>query len=275
MLSTKFLTAAAIVASLTATTANASLIVNGSFEQSFDGVSNAYIYQDPRSFTSLGAQADHKKWGVYSVLPGWNMLYNNGIEINHSGLVSQGKTWNAQDGNHFLELDTHFDVRNKAISGPSNAGIFQNLNNLVRGQTYELTFWYRARNTNANDNLLDVYWLTQDELPLFAGRQTATIDYSSAVAVNGQTLDNNESWVQYTFNLVATSANMFLGFGGSGDATTSVTWENVTYTSAVGAGNRQGALLDNVSLAAKVSEPATFALFGLAAFGLLARRRKA
>lgn len=282
MLSNHLLKAVAVVVGLSSLHANASLIKNGSFEDAFDGVaetvkmSNQYIYQPSRHIDSLGSQATDNRWGVYNYLPGWSMLYNTGVEINHSGVTTSvngvSTSFDAQDGNRFLELDTHFDVRNGALSGSSNAGIYQGLENMVIGKTYELTFWYRARNTNLDDNLLDVYWLTQDDLPNYAGNQTATIDFSSAVIVDNKTVNNHENWVQYKFDLTATSANMVLGFGGAGQKSVSFNWQNKQYTSVDG--NKQGALLDNVSLAAKIPEPATFAMFGLAAAGLLARRRK-
>ncbi len=152
MLSNHLLKAVAVVVGLSSLHANASLIKNGSFEDAFDGVaetvkmSNQYIYQPSRHIDSLGSQATDNRWGVYNYLPGWSMLYNTGVEINHSGVTTSvngvSTAFDAQDGNRFLELDTHFDVRNGALSGSSNAGIHQGLENMVIGKTYELTFWY-------------------------------------------------------------------------------------------------------------------------------------
>jgi hypothetical protein len=293
MLSNQFLKAVAVVVSLTAINAQASLIKNGSFEPDAfndlppsDKMSNAYIYQTSRDVNSLATQADtNNRWGVYNKLPGWSMLYNKGVEINANGLttsVNGVKTeFNAQDGKHFIELDTHADllIDPKQTSGvgtvtnASNAGIYQTLNNLTIGNKYELTFWYRARNTNIDDNLLDLFWLTADDLPNYASKKFSTVDFNSAVVVGNKLVNNHEKWVQYKFDLTADSKDMVLGFGASGKQTFSFDYQNVKYTSFDG--SKQGALLDNVSLTAKVPEPATLAMFGLAAAGLLVRRRKA
>lgn len=293
MLSNQFLKAVAVVVSLTAINAQASLIKNGSFEPDAfndlpqsDKMSNSYIYQTSRDINTLATQADtNNRWGVYNKLPGWSMLYNKGVEINANGLttsVNGVKTeFNAQDGKHFIELDTHADllIDPKQTSGvgtvtnATNAGIYQTLNNLTIGNKYELTFWYRARNTNIDDNLLDLFWLTADDLPNYASKKFNTVDFNSAVVVGNKLVNNHEKWVQYKFDLTADSKDMVLGFGASGKQTFSFDYQNVKYTSFDG--SKQGALLDNVSLTAKVPEPATLAMFGLAAAGLLVRRRKA
>lgn len=292
MLSNHFLKAVAVVVGLTALNAQASLIKNGSFEpKAFenlpesDKMSNSYIYQTSRHINSLAGQKDtNNRWGVYNKLPGWSMLYNTGVEINANGLTTSVNgvptTFNAQDGNHFIELDTHADLKidPKQTSGvgtvtnATNAGIYQELNNLIIGKTYELTFWYRARNTNIDDNLLDLYWLTADDLPNYNTKKFDTIDFNSAVVVGNKLVNNHENWVQYKFDLTANSKNMVLGFGASGKQTFSHVYNNVTYTSYDG--SKQGALLDNVNMVAKVPEPTTLAMFGLAAAGLLVRRRK-
>lgn len=284
MLSNHLLKAIAVVVGLTSLQANASLIQNGSFDQSFNAMSKPSLFQDPRSFDSLANAATDAgyRWGIYDYLPSWKMLYNAaaGIEVNASGVQTLVNgvttTFNAQDGKYFVELDTHTDLilGTGQVVNATNVGIYQDLTNLTIGKEYELTFWYRARNTNANDNLLDLYWLKTNDVLNYAGQKTATVDFNAAVVVGNQVVNNHENWVQYKFNLTASATEMSLGFGGSGSKPFSYTDPNgLTYTSFDG--SKQGALLDNVSLTEKVPEPATLAMFGLAAAGLLARRRKA
>lgn len=281
MLSNHLLKAIAVVVGLTSLQANASLIQNGSFDQSFNGMSRPSYGQVSRSFDSLGADPTYN-WGIYDYLPSWKMLYNAtaGIEVNASSLTTpvngSPTTFNAQDGKYFVELDTHTDLilGTGLVANATNVGIYQDLTNLTIGKEYELTFWYRARTTNANDNLLDLYWLKTNDVLNYAGQKTATVDFNSAVVVGNQVVNNHENWVQYKFNLTASATEMSLGFGGSGEKTFSYTdKKGLTYTSFDG--SKQGALLDNVTLTEKVPEPATLAMFGLAAAGLLARRRKA
>ena len=247
-----------VVAGLAAGQASANLVTNGSFESDpnsavvFDGnAQNKPI----NSFNDYGNLGQGYSWAVASSLPGWDLFYGPGIEVQFNNTLG----FNAQDGNRYLELDAHFAY---SKPGNSNAGIFQKLTGMQVGATYELSFWYRARTTKDDDNGLGVYWQPNAGL-LNQANSITKVDYDAQTG-------NNQAWTQYKATLVASAKDMYLGFGGLG---------NALYNKNSDAnGNGKGALLDNVSLekiASPVSAPATFGLFGLAALGLMLRRRKA
>lgn len=191
--------------------ANANLISNGSFENN-----------------PLGSGS----WSVYSGLPSWNVYQGAGIEVQRSGTVVD-----AQDGNYYVELDSHGDN--------SNTFITQQVNGLTVGGDYNLSFFYQARTDNGmNDNGIDVYWggPTEDDVDLIFG-----IENKKASEMNG--------WEQYILTLQATAETMFVGFNADGKE------------------NTLGGFIDNVTLT-QAPEPSTLALLGLGlvAFGI---RRKA
>lgn len=252
-----------VVAGLVAGQANANLITNGSFEAdpTLDKVlvngnaTNAPI----TSFGDYGNLTNTAhRWAVVSSLQGWDTFYGPGIEVQFNNTLG----FDANEGNRYVELDAHFAY---SKPGNSNAGIFQQLSGLATGQTYELSFWYRARTTKADDNGLAVYWQANTS-PLTQSILTPTVDYNAQA-------ENNSIWTQYKQTLTATSSQMLIGFGGLGNSLYTPK-SDPTGANSLANGSGKGALLDNVSLTA-VSAPATFGLFGLAALGLMLRRRKA
>ncbi len=263
MLNKNFLKSVLMVAGLASLSANASLITNGSFEQAAAGTSNTFSGQEiVKTFGDLSVLGEGKSWGVFSGLPGWSMIagYGPGVEVQYNGTLSSvGGTVNnnSADGKHYVELDSHF---NYSTPGNSNAGIFQLLSGLNVGQTYELSFWYRARTTDTNSSGLNVYWKANGSV-LNKSNADFFFDYSSSE-------NNHTSWVNYKKKVVATSTSMLVGFGGAGEQV-----YNPSKNSTAG-GDGKGALLDMVSVVA-VPAPATIALFGLAGLALVARRRKA
>jgi len=267
--------------SLQASASAINLISNGSFED-VNAVtkSNPYKYNPQQTYAE--AVSSGKNWGVFdtnilfdeTTQKGWTALYGKQIEINVNGLANHVDT---AFGKNYLELDTHFGLieGTRVITNESNAGIAQKLTGLVVGQTYELSFWYRARTTLAQDNLLNVYWIpsTVDALtkgalnasavmPLLNEFKVKTVDYSAAE-------NNQKEWVKYTHKLVATYTEMTLGFGADGNAK----WGATAYSDVLTPnGNKEGAKLDNVSLVA-VPAPASIGLFGLGLLALGLRRR--
>jgi hypothetical protein len=262
MLNKSLLKSVLLVAGLASINANASLITNGSFEQAPAGTTVTFGgEQASLTFGDLAVQGKDKSWGVFSGLPGWSMIsgYGPGIEVQYDGTLSSASGTidnKAADGNHYLEMDTHFGY---TTPGNSNAGIFQLLTGLNIGQTYELSFWYRARDTAADNNGLNVYWKTNGSV-INKTNADFTYDYNAIE-------NNNANWVNYKEKVIATSTEMLIGFGGAGEQIYNPT-KNTT-----GGGNGKGALLDMVSLVA-VPAPATIALFGLAGLALFSRRRK-
>jgi hypothetical protein len=192
MLNKSLLKSVVLMAGLMSVQANASLITNGSFEQAAAGSSLTFSGdQIARAFGDLAGLGEGFSWGVFSGLPGWSHIsgYGPGIEVQASGtLSSAGGTINnnAVDGNHYLEMDTHFNYK---TPGNSNAGIFQLLTGLNVGQTYELSFWYRARDTASNNNGLNVYWKANGSV-IDKTNADYTYDYSAAQ-------NNNANWVNY------------------------------------------------------------------------------
>lgn len=253
MLNKSFLQALAVVAGFTALQANAVIITNGSFE---DGVDGTLVYG--HAYDQLATNDPNLQWGVYTGLIGWQKINPNvtGAELNYSGNLG----FDAKYGNHYLELDTHFDYANP---GNSNSGIMQNLTNLTAGATYELSFWYRARTDIADSNGINIFWQDGSN-PLDMNNVFDKVDLDLAKG-------NLTNWVEYKFNVKATSSTMNLGFAAFGDA---VWAKNTQYNpNNVGNGDAKGGLMDGIAMK-QVPAPAPFALFGLAAVALLARRRK-
>ncbi len=197
---------------LTATTAasiaNANLLVNGDFE-------NPHL--------APGA------WSVFSSISGWTTSSGPGIEIENNTIVT------AQSGQQYVELDSH-----------ANSSMAQTITGLSVGNNYDLSFWYRARTNNLqNDNGINMYW-----------GDTSPGDLNLAIA---NVTANQGGWTEYLRTLTATDSTMYLGFA------------------AVGLNNSLGGFIDNVQLTAArpVPEPVSLGLFSLGFLGLMAARRKA
>ena len=168
------------------------------------------------------------RWDVYDSLPGgWMTGSGAGIEIQHNTVVP------AHSPQHYVELDSH-----SWDGGPSNSSMFQWIH-LDNPGTYELSFFYRARTNNQDDNGIDV---------LFDNLLVAEVD--------GFKYEYTD-WEQYIVTLdVAQAGDYQLMF------------------SAMGMDNTLGGFLDDISLTS-VPEPASIFLLGSGILGLaaLARRR--
>lgn len=272
--------------SLQASASTINLISNGSFETvDPNAVSNSYASSASRTYNAIANDTKlENRWGLFDTayVTGWTALYGKQIEIDVNGLTGNVDT---AFGKNYLELDTHFGVKTigkdangkdiRVTTNESNAGIAQRLSGLTVGATYELSFWYRARTTMLDDNLLKVYWMptavasalngaldASQIMPLISQYVVKTVDYKAA--------DNNSAkWVKYTQSFIASNSNMTLGFGADGNAQwESEKWADVVETN----GNKVGAQLDNVSLVA-VPAPASLGLFGLGLLALGLRRR--
>ncbi|SEA95525.1 DUF642 domain-containing protein [Alkalimonas amylolytica] len=193
----------AAVLAIASFSSQASLIVNGDFE------GNPI---NPNSWT----------WKPSSQVAGWQ---GSNIEIWNSMNGVQ-----AMVGNHFIELNAH----------GSNQGawsIFQSFETLV-GQSYELSFYYRAR--NGSNEQFDV-----------------------TVADLSQTLNDhtNQGWSFFSSTFVANDTNTTLRFTSHNSGTIGNFLDGVSVIA------QQGT--------AAVSAPATFGVFtaGLLALGLIRRIR--
>jgi hypothetical protein len=242
------------------------LITNGDFE---DVVPNQAGLAFARDLNDLANQGAFERYDTYADLAGWKTLFGFGIEVQHTtsavALLLKAGTDFSNNGNLYVELDTEvndglgpnntdFNDENNTDRA-SNSGMFQELSNLIIGQTYDLSFWYLARSDDSDPSVsgngIDVYW----------GNSQATLSTSIIGNVDlDQTgpINNFQQWTKYTYQIKATHEEMKVGFG------------------ATGAGNESGGLIDNVSLAITVDvpEPTTLVLFlgGLLGLGLRQKR---
>jgi hypothetical protein len=210
---TSFLVAtAAITPSAQAAT---NFVMNGSFEQN--------------------GLRPNQKWGVFqNVNPGWYTIDGAGIEIQRSGTVV-----NAQEGNFYVELDSH------NFAGPKNDG-----SNTLMGQTlsglgagsYQLSFYYHARTNNIeSDNGI-----------------RAAIGGEELLVDTRRNQPGGNAWQNYTLDFVLqTAGDVELTFG------------------AFGLENTLGGFVDNVSVVA-IPEPTTWLMMlsGFCLIGFQVKRRR-
>jgi hypothetical protein len=178
------------------------------------------------SFESAGLAAGSYDYFSGSDLPGWIALSE--VEVRND-LVGT-----AQSGGDFVELDS---TQNSALATSFST---------VKGQTYELTFYYSGRAASTAYNAG------------FAGGIVPGSSDGLSVTVAGVTVNltsptnttSDNIWTPYTATFVGTGKSMSLLFA------------------ATGTDDSYGSSLDNVSVIA-VPEPATMAMMGAGLLGLL------
>jgi hypothetical protein len=143
LLGTAAVGAAALVLSIS--TANASIVLNGGFDEVDPTLQGNGLGQaGTELFSALPSGTGNGSWSVYDVLPGPWVGGDGGIEVQTKNTL--GLT--PQSGNYYVELDT--ETEGGSIS---NSLMYQDLGTLASGR-YELSFWYSARTTNTGTNAI-------------------------------------------------------------------------------------------------------------------------
>ncbi|MQX35158.1 VPLPA-CTERM sorting domain-containing protein [Roseospira navarrensis] len=183
---------AALVMVAGASTASASFIQNGSFEE--DGGFVGFI--GGKTITQLQTNGG---WDVYEELPGWGSNVGSGIEVQSSGTVG---SFQAYDGDLYVELDSH--PRNG-----SNSNAYQKIVNLDAGR-YILSYAYSWRTNKENDNGIEVQVMGANGAVL--GPMNSEDNYS---------VNNVPQWqvLSYAFD-VAIAGDYEVSFLATGEANT-------------------------------------------------------
>jgi hypothetical protein len=232
--------------SLLATSANSgiiNLVENGSFEDNFDLNNPANIALSnnvggPATLADIDGIAGGEEWGVFSSLPGWNIVNAAGIEVQYNGVGGR----DASDGSRFLEMDTHPSLT-PANPGSSNGGISQNITGLIIGQLYNFSFDFMGRGANPNSTPPEVLDSNNLLVSWFGNSSELVIPWAT-------------EWSTWNTQFIASESSMLIKFEGSGTA------------------DGKGALLDNISLTTvDVPEPSMLALMLLGLGGLLIRKK--
>ena len=191
----KIILSVSLIASSAVT--NASLITNGSFEQTVfidsSSVIGATSNTDLQSYTNTNSV-----WDVFYSLPGWTTTYGNGIELQKNVVTK------SQDGLHHVELDSH-------ISGLSNSVMTQTVDSLTVGENYLLEFFYKPRTNILNDNGINVFWYDAN----------TDFDFDmDAVLVSDSTAQLMPDWSLQTISFIAQAQSMNLSFASFGQQNT-------------------------------------------------------
>jgi hypothetical protein len=227
----KTLIGAATTLALCVSAASAATVVNGSFEQDpgTKGLNGS-------TFANLAAPGG-ASWDIFTALPGWTKgSVGAGIEIQTAETLT---TINAQDGQHYVELDSN-----------NNSSMQQTINFDSTG-SYLLSFFYSPRDQNAASNVID--YSLFDALSPFT-----TVLAGSVTGPGSVPLTAVGTWTQITAMFVITKTGDY----------------NLRFA-AGGTNNSLGGFIDNVSIAAVPVPAAGFLLFGaLGGLAALRRRRK-
>ncbi|WP_448212786.1 hypothetical protein [Colwellia sp. MEBiC06753] len=253
---------------LVAPIASANLLVNGSFDETgspleFKSIANAHNL-GPDTERYLDTLDETKNWGIFTGIPGWQVVQGSYIEVLHTGAntdgLEEGATGatgdvKAHSEGLFVELDLDEELNNQ--TGKVNAAIGQTLLNLMVGELYEIVFYYQPRTTLEDDNGIALSWF-DGGLDNYPPTETVlTVDGQADSWKSRDDLDDN-GWARFSAEVEATSATMSIAFTGLGGV------------------NGRGGFIDTVSVtkaAVPVPVPATSILL-LTLIPLMLRKRR-
>lgn len=240
------------IAALSAGAAHAStnLVTNGNFEQTTNGTNKRLAYTGSTDTTRTTLVGWDNKYNGNATDSGYNFLLDSTIfTTNASALGLHSTTASGVDNGIIAASVGHGSVF-ASDSQWYPAALSQSISGLTVGGVYTLTFDYAlaqqfitdAANTNN-------YWAVT------LGGQTQN---TSLLSIEG---GGFSGWKTSTMTFTATTGTELLSF----------------LASATASGAPPFMLLDNVSLAAAVPEPSTWAMMlgGVGLMGFVARRRRA
>jgi hypothetical protein len=268
--------AAALLAALSAPALAGNLVTNGGFETNFGaGEFNQTLPGSPGGQNASQPGTTANAWtviGTNSSFPnGYGFIFNNANSFTTTdpgvGSFSEyaapvGLWGNSADaspeGNYFYGVDSTFH--------PS--ALTQQINGLVDGNTYTLTFDYAAaQQFNYSGNTIDDWVVT------LGGQTIATtnIDLSS---------HGFSGWLTETVTFTYEGTGGLLSFVNNGQGGCDANFQNCAPIDPGASGGPPFSLLDGVSLTGGAPEPSTWAMMfigfaGLAYAGLRNRRRAA
>ncbi|NNU16890.1 hypothetical protein HK107_11230 [Parvularcula sp. ZS-1/3] len=189
------------------------------------------------------------RWRVFDNFGQFMTIDGAGIEIQRSGTVVT-----AYEGNQYVELDSHKGNGGDVNAATSNTSMAA-LANLVAGAQHSVTFAYRPRTNNYNDNGIAVSIGNLDT----SGAEPVFTQSMQIGSVDGRRRDQN-AWHVVTMNFLA----------GVGD--------NAIMFRAFGSDNTLGGFLDDIAIEADLTDvnvplPGAAFLLGTG-IALMARSRR-
>ena len=120
---------------LVAPASASSIVINGSFESGVPG--NTRGLNNGALFGNLNSSGP--SWDRWRNIDGWRTVSGSGIEVQSNRTLP---TIDAQDGTHYVELDSN-----------SNSRMVQTIG--LKAGNYLLSFWYSPRTGNAKTNPIE------------------------------------------------------------------------------------------------------------------------